>query len=138
MPYVSDGTSWNIQAKTPWANAAAAWTALTTGPAPSVALQADAGTSASVSVDADSNRLNVRVAITTGVLPAADSRNGLLANFTLLGFTKKVFMKANPCDDVTAAIFPYCKASSTQGQLFYGGEIEPGTTYTFDLVFMGV
>ena len=136
MPYVSNGTSWQIEANTPWATAAAAWNALTTGAIPTVTLGGDAGTGATYTIAG--NHLKIRVAITTGALPDVGLRTGVLASLYLPGFAEEPFVVPSAYDDVSASTFPYLvPTSANSAQLKVAGELEPGTTYTYGLLFMG-
>ena len=132
MPYVSDGSSWHIEANTPWATAAAAWSALTTGGYPALILHGNAGTSATYTISG--NRLNFTVAITTG---AGAVSGGTLGTFTLTGRNQAPTALVSPADAVSAATFPYVQATSTSLALKVAGELEPGTTYTYAIAVVG-
>lgn len=136
MAYVSDGTSWNIGTRTPWATAAAAWDALTTGAVPTVAIQVDAGTGATATVNSGSTRLQVSLTINTGSSVNA-SNTGLVAKLALSGFGAKPGVMVVPQDDASAAVYPYAKASSSEVEIHFASDYDNGTTYNFIVILMG-
>lgn len=131
MPFIYDGTSWGMNS-TPWANSSAAWTALATGDAPVLTLQSDAGSGATFTLSG--NRLSVRITITTGTSPVS---GGILATLALVGHSYPPFCLASPQDDVSAVTFPYVSSTSSTCTLKVAGELEPGTTYSYDLLMVG-
>lgn len=132
MPFLSNGTTWGSSA-TAWDNSAAMWDALTAGPVPAVTLHGDAGVGASFSLTG--NRHNARLAITTGASPVS---GGTLATFALLGYTFPPYAAVSPSDEASAATAPILDApTNVLAVLKVAGELEPGTTYTFQLVFQG-
>lgn len=133
MPFLSNGTTWGSSA-TAWDNAAAVWDALTAGPVPALTLHADAGSGASYTLTG--NRHHARLTITTGASPVP---GGTLATLALLGYTNPPYADVSPRDEVSAATTPIIDSpTNTQAVLKVAGELEPGTTYSYQLAFGGV
>jgi len=134
MPYVSDGTSWHSTA-TAWSTATAVWEALTHDPAPPVTVHANSGTGATATYVG--NRLQGTLAVTTGSTDGLVS-GGILATLTPVGYTNAPYVGISSCDEVSAAVFAFVKnPTNSSVPIAVAGELEPGTTYTFNLVFQG-
>lgn len=134
MPFVALGNPpvWGSSA-TGFKNASAVWDALTHDPAPAVTPHADAGVGATASITG--NRMNARLTVTTGASPVSGGR---LATLALLGYTNPPTAIPAAADAESVATFPRFATTSTVATLWAAGELEPSTTYTFDLVVMGV
>lgn len=135
MPYVSNGTTWGSSA-TAWATAAALWEALTHDGAPPVTVHANAGSGATATYVG--NRLQGKLTVTTGNTTGLTS-GGILATIAPVGYTYAPTVGISPCDEESAAVQAIVKnPTNTSVPISVAGELEPGTTYTFMLSFMGV
>lgn len=132
MPFISNGTTWGSSA-TGFKNAAAVWDALAHDPAPVPTPHADAGVGATASITG--NRMNARLTVTTGASPVSGGR---LCTLALLGYTNPPTVIPSASDSDSSAAFPRFATTSTVATLWAAGELEPSTTYTFDIVVMGV
>lgn len=133
MPYVSDGTSWHSSA-TAWSTATALWEALTHDPAPAATVHANAGSGATATYVG--NRLQGKLTITT-VSSTNMVSGSTLATLALAGYTNPPYVGISPCDEVSAAIFPLIDATNSVATVKCAGQIQPGTTYTFNIVVQG-
>lgn len=109
------------------------WQALATGPAPDITVHANSGVGATGSITG--TRLTARVTITTGTSPVS---GGILATFALQGYGGPPFSTVNPRDESSAATFPYISTATSTLTLRVAGELEPITTYSYDLLMLGV
>jgi len=134
MPYISDGNNWHSTA-TAWSTATAIWEALTHDHAPAVTVNADAGVGATATFVG--NRLQGKLTVTTGTAVGLVS-GSTLATFTLAGYTYAPYVGVSPCDEVSAAAFAYANnPTNASAPIAVAGELDPGTTYTFNVVFQG-
>ena len=132
MPYVSDGTSWHSSA-TAWSTATALWEALTHDPAPAVTVHGNAGAGATATYVG--NRLQGKLTVTTGTSPVS---GGILATIAPVGYTSAPYVGVSPCDEASAAVSAFANSpTNISVPISVADELEPGTTYTFMLVFQG-
>lgn len=133
MPYVSDGTNWNLPDPPASVTVADVWDKLSAGARPTATAHGNAGDGPTITVTG--TRLNPVLTITTGANPTSF---GQLATLTVSGYAAAPYAAVAPADAQTAATFPYCTpVSATEVQLAIAGQIEPGTTYTYRLTIMG-
>jgi len=104
-----------------------------TGAAPVATVHSDAGTGASIA--SGGTRIALRVSVTTGISPVS---GGSLATFALTGYTLAPVVAVNPRDETSLSTFPYATTTETLLTLRVGGELEPATTYTYDIIVLGV
>ncbi len=131
MPFISNGTVWGSSA-TGFKNAAAVWEALTHDPAPVPTPHADAGVGATATITG--NRLNSRLTIVTGSAPVSGGR---LCTLALVGYTNPPTAVPSASNSESAATFPRIVTTATVATLWVSGELEPGTTYIYDLFIAG-
>lgn len=109
------------------------WASLEAGTVPALTITSDAGGGSSGSISG--THLTVTVSFTTGTSPVS---GGSPITLALSGYTTWVFATVNAADAPSAATFPFCTATTTQLTLSCAGELEPATTYTFNILMLGV
>lgn len=134
MPLVASGGAWVNPSSPPFVNAASVWDAATQGNPPAFTIHANMGTGATYTLDG--NRFNAVLTITTG--PDL-TQGGIAGTFVLLNFSSIPMCKVNARDEDSLMAHPILKAtSSTSATLtLAGGDLQPGTTYSFDVMFAG-
>ena len=105
---------------------------LKSGPPPTGAVHSDAGVGATMIHGG--TRIAFRTTVTTGSAPV---QGGVLATWTLTGYTLAPLVLLNPRDQDSAAIRVFAQSSNTVIQLVAASEVGAFTAYTFDVLVIG-
>jgi|GEM_PF-6991450 len=107
--------------------------ALAVGPTPTVTRHANAGIGSTHTVTG--NRIRALVFLTTGTSPVS---GGTLFTIALADYTGSgPGAWVNARDEQSAATFPFVHTTASLLTLRVAGELEPGTTYTYDILVLG-